>query len=79
MKKKKQKQIKRIDINAMELHMNGLFRMKVIPNKKKEQKNRKKFNINKEMNSYLNICSNCGDLTKGEQVFKQLFMGVEYD
>ena len=59
MKKKKQKQIKRIDINAMELHMNGLFRMKVIPNKKKEQKNRKKFNLQKEMSSYLNIYKLC--------------------
>lgn len=51
--KQKQKQIKRIDINAMELHMNGLFRMKVISNKKKEQNNRKKFNLQKEMSSYL--------------------------
>lgn len=59
MKKKKQKQIKRIDINAMELHMNGLFRMKVIPNKKKEQNNRKKFNLQKEMSSYLNIYKLC--------------------
>lgn len=59
MKKKKQKQIKRIDINAMELHMNGLFRMKVIPNKKKEQNNRKKFNLQKEMSSYSNIYKLC--------------------
>ena len=59
MKKKKQKQIKRIDINAMELHMNALFRMKVIPNKKKEQNNRKKFNLQKEMSSYLNIYKLC--------------------
>ena len=59
MKKKKQKQIKRIDINAMELHMNGLFRMKVIPNKKKEQNNRKKCNLQKEMSSYLNIYKLC--------------------
>ena len=59
MRKKKQKQIKRIDINAMELHMNGLFRMKVIPNKKKEQNNRKKFNLKKEMSSYLNIYKLC--------------------
>lgn len=59
MRKKKQKQIKRIDINAMELHMNGLFRMKVIPNKKKEQNNRKKFNLQKEMSSYLNIYKLC--------------------
>lgn len=59
MRKKKQKQIKRIDINAMELHMNGLFRMKVIPNKKKEQKNRKKFNLQKEMSSYLNMYKLC--------------------
>lgn len=59
MRKKRQKQIKRIDINAMELHMNGLFRMKVIPNKKKEQNNRKKFNLQKEMSSYLNIYKLC--------------------
>lgn len=59
MRKKKQKQIKRIDINAIELHMNGLFRMKVIPNKKKEQKNRKKFNLQKELSSYLNIYKLC--------------------
>ena len=59
MRKKKQKQIKRIDINAMELHMNGLFRMKVISNKKKEQKNRKEFNLQKEMSSYLNIYKLC--------------------
>ena len=72
---KKKKNIKRINLSAMELHMNGLYRMKVIPNKKKEQKNRKKFNLNKEMNGYLNICSNCGDLTKSEQAFKQLFIG----
>jgi len=72
---KKKKNIKRINLSAMELHMNGLYRMKVIPNKKKEQKNRKKFNLNKEMNSYLNICSNCGNLIKGEQAFKQLFIG----
>jgi hypothetical protein len=56
MKKRKIKQIKRVDIPSMELHLNGLYRMKVIPNKKKEQNNRKKFNIKKEMNSYLNIC-----------------------
>ena len=55
MKKKKIKQIKRVDIPSMELHLNGLYRMKVIPNKKKEQNNRKKFNLKKEMNSYLNI------------------------
>ena len=72
---KKKKNIKRINLSAMELHMNGLYRMKVIPNKKKEQKNRKKFNLNKEMNSYLNICGDCGDLTKGVQAFKQLFIG----
>lgn len=58
---KKPKGIKRVDINAMELHMNGLFRMKVILNKKKEQKNRKKFNLKKEMSSYSNICSGCGN------------------
>lgn len=52
-KNKKIKQVKRVDIPAMELHLNGLYRMKVIPNKKKEQKNRKKFNLNKEMSSYL--------------------------
>jgi hypothetical protein len=45
-----------VDIPSMELHLNGLYRMKVIPNKKKEQNNRKKFNLKKEMNSYLNIC-----------------------
>ena len=72
---KKKKNIKRINLSAMELHMNGLYRMKVIPNKKKEQKNRKKFNLNKEMNSYLNICSNCSNLIKSEQAFKQLFIG----
>ena len=56
------KQVKRVDIPAMELHLNGLYRMKVIPNKKKEQKNRKKFNLNKEMSGYSNICKNCGKL-----------------
>lgn len=56
---KKKKNIKRINLSAMELHMNGLYRMKVIPNKKKEQKNRKKFNINKELSSYLNIYKMC--------------------
>lgn len=55
MSKKKIKQVKRADIPSMELHLNGLYRMKVIPNKKKEQNNRKKFNLKKEMNSYLNI------------------------
>jgi len=55
MRKRKIKQIKRVDIPSMELHLNGLYRMKVIPNKKKEQNNRKKFNLKKEMNSYLNI------------------------
>ena len=55
MRKKKIKEIKRMDIPSMELHLNGLYRMKVIPNKKKEQNNRKKFNLKKEMNSYLNI------------------------
>ena len=54
MSKKKIKQVKRVDIPSMELHLNGLYRMKVIPNKKKEQNNRKKFNLKKEMNSYLN-------------------------
>lgn len=58
MRKKKIKEIKKIDIPSMELHLNGLYRMKVIPNKKKEQKNRKKFNIKKEMSSYSNICRN---------------------
>jgi len=58
---KKPKRIKRVDLNAMELHLNGLYRMKVIPNKKKEQKNRKKFNLKKEMSSYSNIFSNCGN------------------
>lgn len=53
MRKNKIKQIKKVDIPSMELHLNGLYRMKVIPNKKKEQKNRKKFNINKELSSYL--------------------------
>ena len=55
MSKKKIKQVKRVDIPSMELHLNGLYCMKVIPNKKKEQNNRKKFNLKKEMNSYLNI------------------------
>lgn len=55
MRKRKIKQIKSVDIPSMELHLNGLYRMKVIPNKKKEQNNRKKFNLKKEMNSYLNI------------------------
>lgn len=55
MSKKKIKQVKIVDIPSMELHLNGLYRMKVIPNKKKEQNNRKKFNLKKEMNSYLNI------------------------
>lgn len=59
MRKRKIKQIKRVDIPSMELHMNGLYRMKVIPNKKKEQKNRKKFNLNKELSSYLNIYKLC--------------------
>lgn len=59
MRKRKIKQIKRVDIPSMELHMNGLFRMKVIPNKKKEQNNRKKFNLQKEMSSYLNIYKLC--------------------
>lgn len=58
-KNKKIKQVKRVDIPAMELHLNGLYRMKVIPNKKKEQKNRKKFNLNKEMSSYLITYINC--------------------
>ena len=61
-KNKKMKKIKRVNIPAMELHLNGLYRMKVIPNKKKEQKNRKKFNLNKEMNGYLNTFNNCGKL-----------------
>ena len=55
MSKKKIKQVKRVDIPSMELHLNDLYRMKVIPNEKKEQNNRKKFNLKKEMNSYLNI------------------------
>lgn len=59
MRKRKIKQIKRVDIPSMELHLNGLYRMKVIPNKKKEQKNRKKFNLNRELSSYLNICNVC--------------------
>lgn len=58
MRKKKIKEIKRMDIPAMELHLNGLYRMKIIPNKKKEQNNRKKFNLKKEMSSYLNTFGN---------------------
>lgn len=58
MRKKKIKEIKRMDIPAMELHLNGLYRMKIIPNKKKEQNNRKKFNLKKEMSSYLSIFGN---------------------
>ena len=38
------------------LFHNGLFKQKVIPNKKKEQHNRKKFQINKEMSGYLIAC-----------------------
>lgn len=58
MRKKKIKEIKRMDIPAMELHLNGLYRMKIIPNKKKEQNNRKKFNLKKEMSSYLSTFGN---------------------
>ena len=58
----KKKKIKHRDVSAMELHLNGLYRMKIIPNKKKEQKNRKKFNLKNEMNSYLITFGNCGKL-----------------
>lgn len=78
MRKKKIKEIKRMDIPAMELHLNGLYRMKVIPNKKKEQNNRKKFNLKKEMSSYLITFNNRGNSYIDilfPKVIKQLFIG----
>ena len=54
-KKVKKKIVKPFDMASFELYNNGLFRMKVIPNKKKEQNNRKKFNLKKEISSYSNI------------------------
>ena len=52
--KKKIKRIKTGEERCLlfSLYHNGLFKQKVIPNKKK---NVKKFNLKKEMASYLNI------------------------
>lgn len=41
-KMKKNKQIRRFDVAAYELFNNGLFRQKVIPNKKKAEKLKRK-------------------------------------
>ena len=60
-KKVKKKIIKPFDMAAFELHNNGLYRMKVIPNKKKEQNNRKKFQLNKEMSGYSSTFNGCGN------------------
>lgn len=40
-----------------DLFHNGLYRQKVIKNKKKEQNNRKKFKLSKESSYYLSIFS----------------------
>ncbi len=54
-KKKKQQSSKPFDIGAYELHNNGLYRHKVIPNKKKQESlKRKKVDI-KEYQPFLLI------------------------
>lgn len=54
MKKKKQKRLinKESRILRFELFHNGLYKQKIIKNKKKDNK---KFNLIKELTSYLNI------------------------
>ena len=54
MKKKKQKKLinQESRILRFELFHNGLYRQKVIPNKKKDVK---KYNLKKDMTDYLNI------------------------
>ena len=54
MKKKKQKQFISGEERALRFNLfhNGLFKQKIIKNKKKEAK---KFNLKKEMSSYSNI------------------------
>jgi len=53
MKKKKQKRFKTGEERALlfDLYHNGLYKQKIIPNKKKE--NNKKFNLKKEISYYL--------------------------
>ena len=54
MKKKKQKKLinQESRILRFELFHNGLYKQKVIPNKKKDVK---KYNLKKDMTDYLNI------------------------
>lgn len=56
MKKKKQKQFISGDERVLRFNLfhNGLFKQKIIPNKKKKIK---KFDYKKEISSYLNIYS----------------------
>lgn len=55
MKKKKNKRFVTGEERLLRFNLfhNGLFKQKVIRNKKKDVK---KFNLNKELNPYLNIC-----------------------
>lgn len=42
-----------------DLFHNGLYKQKIIKNKKKEQDNRKKFKLSKENSYYLNVFLEC--------------------
>ncbi|MBR5598402.1 MAG: hypothetical protein IKW39_00010 [Alphaproteobacteria bacterium] len=58
-KKKKHQSLKPFDVGAYELHNNGLYKHKVIPNKKKQESlKRKKVDI-REYQPFLLSCCCC--------------------